>query len=81
MVFNTVGFPAPVGPMRKNKLPFGIGAGLTGFYQSGYPYTPMIFNGDKPQSDVKNKNTKKSNALDYVFGYTCANDVSARDWQ
>lgn len=21
------------------------------------------------------------NALDYVFGYTCANDVSARDWQ
>ena len=21
------------------------------------------------------------NALDYVLGYTCANDVSARDWQ
>src|SRR5262249_13005000 len=27
------------------------------------------------------KNVKKSEALDYVFGYTCANDVSARDWQ
>ncbi|HVT89265.1 MAG TPA: fumarylacetoacetate hydrolase family protein [Tepidisphaeraceae bacterium] len=27
------------------------------------------------------KYVKKENALDYVFGYTCANDVSARDWQ
>jgi 2-keto-4-pentenoate hydratase/2-oxohepta-3-ene-1,7-dioic acid hydratase in catechol pathway len=27
------------------------------------------------------KNVSKANALDYVFGYTCANDVSARDWQ
>lgn len=27
------------------------------------------------------KNVKKSEALDYVLGYTCANDVSARDWQ
>ena len=27
------------------------------------------------------KNVSKENALDYVFGYTCANDVSARDWQ
>ncbi len=26
----------------------------------------------------KGKNIKKENALDYVFGYTCANDVSAR---
>ena len=23
----------------------------------------------------------KADALDYVLGYTCANDVSARDWQ
>jgi 2-keto-4-pentenoate hydratase/2-oxohepta-3-ene-1,7-dioic acid hydratase in catechol pathway len=23
----------------------------------------------------------KANALDHVLGYTCANDVSARDWQ
>ena len=24
---------------------------------------------------------KKADALKYVLGYTCANDVSARDWQ
>lgn len=27
------------------------------------------------------KNVKRENALDYVLGYTCGNDVSARDWQ
>ncbi len=27
------------------------------------------------------KNVSKEHALDYVFGYTCGNDVSARDWQ
>jgi 2-keto-4-pentenoate hydratase/2-oxohepta-3-ene-1,7-dioic acid hydratase in catechol pathway len=27
------------------------------------------------------KNVRRQNALDYVLGYTCANDVSARDWQ
>ncbi|RIK79844.1 MAG: 5-carboxymethyl-2-hydroxymuconate isomerase [Planctomycetota bacterium] len=27
------------------------------------------------------KNATQENALDYVLGYTCANDVSARDWQ
>jgi 2-keto-4-pentenoate hydratase/2-oxohepta-3-ene-1,7-dioic acid hydratase in catechol pathway len=27
------------------------------------------------------KNVSSSAALDYVLGYTCANDVSARDWQ
>jgi len=26
-------------------------------------------------------NAKKSSAMDYVAGFTCANDVSARDWQ
>jgi 2-keto-4-pentenoate hydratase/2-oxohepta-3-ene-1,7-dioic acid hydratase in catechol pathway len=29
----------------------------------------------------KCKNVKRENALDYVLGYTCGNDVSARDWQ
>lgn len=29
----------------------------------------------------KAKNVSKAEALDYVLGYTCANDVSARDWQ
>ena len=27
------------------------------------------------------KNVSRDNALDYVFGYTIGNDVSARDWQ
>ncbi len=27
------------------------------------------------------KNVSREDALDYVAGYTCANDVSARDWQ
>ena len=27
------------------------------------------------------KNVKRADALTYVLGYTCANDVSARDWQ
>jgi len=27
------------------------------------------------------KNVRPEHALDYVLGYTCANDVSARDWQ
>ena len=29
----------------------------------------------------KGKNIAKEKALDYVLGYTCANDVSSRDWQ
>jgi 2-keto-4-pentenoate hydratase/2-oxohepta-3-ene-1,7-dioic acid hydratase in catechol pathway len=27
------------------------------------------------------KNVSRERAMDYVFGYTCANDVTARDWQ
>jgi 2-keto-4-pentenoate hydratase/2-oxohepta-3-ene-1,7-dioic acid hydratase in catechol pathway len=27
------------------------------------------------------KNVARQNALDYVLGYTCTNDVSSRDWQ
>ena len=29
----------------------------------------------------KAKNIRPAEAMDYVMGYTCANDVSARDWQ
>ena len=43
-------------------LPFGINASMTGFYESGVPYTPMIFNGDKPEADTKNKNTKRTDS-------------------
>jgi 2-keto-4-pentenoate hydratase/2-oxohepta-3-ene-1,7-dioic acid hydratase in catechol pathway len=27
------------------------------------------------------RNVKRENATEYILGYTCANDVSARDWQ
>ena len=27
------------------------------------------------------KNVRRKNALEYVLGYTCGNDISARDWQ
>ena len=30
---------------------------------------------------TKCKSVNQSNALSYVFGYTCGNDVSGRDWQ
>ncbi len=29
----------------------------------------------------RGKNISRNKALEYIFGYTCANDVSARDWQ
>ncbi len=29
----------------------------------------------------KAKNVKPADVMDYIMGYTCANDVSARDWQ
>ena len=29
----------------------------------------------------KAKNIKPAEVMDYIMGYTCANDVSARDWQ
>jgi len=29
----------------------------------------------------RGKNVSRAKALEYVLGYTCANDVSARDWQ
>ncbi len=41
-------------------LPFGVTASMTNFYQSGIPYTPVIFSGNKPQDDELNKNSKRS---------------------
>ena len=50
------------------KLPFGINAGLTYFYQSGFPFTPSILNasGDKPFSDLLNKYSERSQAFQRV---------------
>ena len=47
-------------------LPFGINAGLTAFYQSGGPYTPMIFAGRDPKPDSKNPNSKRGPAYTNV---------------
>ena len=44
-------------------LPFGINASVTGFYQSGFPYTPYIFDGsDKPREDLLNPYSERSRA-------------------
>lgn len=41
-------------------LPYGILGGITGFFQSGAPYTPMKFNGNTPEADIENKYTKRA---------------------
>jgi len=43
-----------------DELPFGLDGSLTGFYQSGLPYTPLIKKGKSYGYDYKNKNTKRS---------------------
>ena len=45
-------------------LPFigAVQAGLTAFYQSGYPYTPIIFKGKDPAEDSRNPNSKRGPA-------------------
>ena len=43
-----------------------------------------IFEGEAELAVVIGKtatNVPQSEAMDYVFGYTCGHDVSARDWQ
>jgi 2-keto-4-pentenoate hydratase/2-oxohepta-3-ene-1,7-dioic acid hydratase in catechol pathway len=57
------------------------------------PGAPIVIPGHLPSTEVDYecelavvigracKNVSREQALDYVLGYTCANDVSARDWQ
>jgi 2-keto-4-pentenoate hydratase/2-oxohepta-3-ene-1,7-dioic acid hydratase in catechol pathway len=57
------------------------------------PGGPIVIPGHLPSTEVDYecelavvigracKNVTRARALDYVLGYTCANDVSARDWQ
>jgi len=57
------------------------------------PGGPIVIPGHLPSTEVDYecelavvigracKNVTRDRALDYVLGYTCANDVSARDWQ
>ncbi len=77
------GKPPPTRPMWFMKLP--------GALQN--PGDPIVLPGHQPteQADYEAelaivlkksaRNLTKENALDYVLGFTCANDVSARDWQ
>ena len=46
--------------LYSTKLPYGINAGLTGFYQSGSPYTPVKPDGNDYVEDTDNKNTKRT---------------------
>jgi 2-keto-4-pentenoate hydratase/2-oxohepta-3-ene-1,7-dioic acid hydratase in catechol pathway len=57
------------------------------------PGEPIVIPGHLPSTEVDYecelavvigracKNVSRDQALEYVLGYTCANDVSARDWQ
>lgn len=47
-------------------LPFQVQAGLTAFYQSGYPYTPIIFRGKDPSEDLRQPNSKRGPAYKNV---------------
>jgi 2-keto-4-pentenoate hydratase/2-oxohepta-3-ene-1,7-dioic acid hydratase in catechol pathway len=56
-----------------------------------HPHDPILLPSNTDQVDYEAelvviiardcKNVAKHQALDYVLGYTCGNDVSARDWQ
>tara|TARA_S200000501_G_scaffold379013_1_gene446360 strand:+ start:1216 stop:4872 length:3657 start_codon:yes stop_codon:yes gene_type:complete len=41
-------------------LPYGVRMGLTGFYQSGYPYTPIIYSGNQAEQGAKNSERSPS---------------------
>lgn len=77
------GTPPPKRPMWFMKLPGAI----------QNPGDPIVLPGVQPttMADYEAelaivlkkpaRNLTKANALDYVLGFTCANDISARDWQ
>jgi len=55
------------------------------------PFAPVVLPSNSQQIDYEAelaiviskdaKNVSRDRALDHVLGYTCANDISARDWQ
>jgi len=49
--------------MYSTKLPWGLSGGITGFIQSGEPYTPIIFQGKDPALDLKNEYSKRGPAM------------------
>lgn len=76
--------------MKEPELPILFVKGLNALQNPGDPIEiPTAFRSDEVDYECElavvigkpAKNVKRENALDYVLGYTCANDVSARDWQ
>ncbi|KAK3095402.1 hypothetical protein FSP39_014214 [Pinctada imbricata] len=73
--------PVPVEPVIFNKFPSCI-IGPTDDLQ--YPAETTQLDWEVELTIVIGKNAKnvtESDAMDYIFGYTVAHDVSARDWQ
>ncbi len=60
-------------------LPFGINASLTGFYQSGFPFTPEVMDGDKPRTDLLNKYSEIAAAYKQI-NLSLSKDVRYKDY-
>jgi 2-keto-4-pentenoate hydratase/2-oxohepta-3-ene-1,7-dioic acid hydratase in catechol pathway len=77
------GVPIPPHPVLFMKMPSAV----------QHPGDPILLPRQLPSTEVDYEcelaivigkpcqNVPRQEALDYVLGYTCANDVSARDWQ
>jgi 2-keto-4-pentenoate hydratase/2-oxohepta-3-ene-1,7-dioic acid hydratase in catechol pathway len=75
--------PIPVHPVLFMKSP----------WSTQNPFDPIVIPTRLPSTKVDYeaelvvilgktcKNATRENAMDHVFGYTCGNDVTARDWQ
>ncbi len=60
------------------KLPFGINGGITAFFQSGQPYTPLKFEGSDPSEDLKNKYSKRDPSL-ITMNLSLSKEFNIRD--
>jgi len=75
------GVPLPDEPVIFNKFPSVV---IGPYDNIQYPTASQAIDWEVELVIVvgkKGKNIKASEGLDYVFGYTIANDISARDWQ
>ena len=62
-------------------LPYGINASITAFYQSGFPYTPQIFDGsDKPREDLLNPYSERSDAYKSI-NMSFSKDLKYKDYR
>ncbi|KAL4232327.1 Fumarylacetoacetate hydrolase domain-containing protein 2A [Mactra antiquata] len=73
--------PVPVQPVIFNKFPSCI---ISPYDTMTYPTETKCLDWEVEMTIVvgrEAKNVKVEDAMQYVFGYTVANDISARDWQ